>query len=61
MLTRRIDRALDALHVCEERVPELREIYPQGSPQALALDAVMASIDNAKAVLFEPVGTKPKE
>lgn len=52
MLTRRIDPALNAMSDCKRRLPELREIYEPDSPQAKALDDVLASIDRAKAVLF---------
>jgi hypothetical protein len=52
MLTRRIDPALTAMSDCKRRLPQLREIYEADSPQAKALDEVLASIDRAKAALF---------
>ena len=36
MLTRKIDRALDAMAACKDRVPALREIYRADSPEGLA-------------------------
>ena len=38
MLTRKIDRALDAMAACQDRVPALREIYRADSPRAWPWD-----------------------
>ena len=54
MLTRRIDAALEALWTCRERLPLLRDLYAQGTPERAALDGIVAAIDLADKVLLRP-------
>jgi hypothetical protein len=51
MLTRKIDRALDAMAACKDRVPALREIYRADSPEGLALGNLMDAVERAQQVL----------
>ncbi|MGR4865906.1 hypothetical protein [Caulobacter sp. LARHSG274] len=51
MLTRKIDRALDAMAACQDRVPALREIYRADSPEGLALGHLMDAVERARRVL----------
>jgi hypothetical protein len=51
MLTRKIDRALDAMAACKDRVPALREIYRADSPEGLALGNLMEAVEQAQQVL----------
>jgi hypothetical protein len=51
MLTRKIDRALDAMAACKDRVPALREIYRADSPEGLALGNLMEAVERAQQVL----------
>ncbi len=51
MLTRKIDRALDAMAACKDRVPALREIYRADSPEGLALGQLMDAVDRAQRAL----------
>ncbi len=51
MLTRKIDRALDAMAACKDRVPALREIYRADSPEGLALRNLMEAVERAQQVL----------
>ena len=51
MLTRKIDRALDAMAACKDRVPALREIYRADSPEGLALGHLMEAVERAQQVL----------
>jgi hypothetical protein len=51
MLTRKIDRALDAMAACKDRVPALREIYRADSPEGLALGHLMDAVERAQQVL----------
>jgi hypothetical protein len=51
MLTRKINRALDAMAACQDRVPALREIYRADSPEGLALGNLMAAVEQAQRVL----------
>jgi hypothetical protein len=51
MLTRRIDRALEALISCREHVPLLRDLYGSGSPERVALDAVLDQVRLADDLL----------
>ncbi|MFZ0267796.1 hypothetical protein [Caulobacter sp.] len=51
MLTRKIDRALDAMAACKDRVPALREIYRADSPEGLALGHLMDAVEQAQQVL----------
>jgi hypothetical protein len=54
MLTRKIDRALDAMAACKDRVPALREIYRADSPEGLALGHLMEAVERAQQVLQGP-------
>lgn len=59
MLTRRIDQALEALILCRERLPFLRDSYRPGSPERAALDAALEGLrraDQALARGCEPPG-----
>lgn len=51
MLTRKIDRALDAMAACKDRVPALREIYRADSPEGLALGHLMEAVERAQQAL----------
>jgi hypothetical protein len=51
MLTRKIDRALDAMAACKDRVPALREIYRADSPEGLALGHLMDAVEQAQRAL----------
>ena len=51
MLTRKIDRALDAMAACQDRVPDLREIYRADSPEGLALGNLMEAVERAQRAL----------
>jgi hypothetical protein len=51
MLTRKIDRALDAMAACKDRVPALREIYRADSPEGLALGNLMEAVEQAQQAL----------
>ena len=51
MLTRKIDRALDAMAACQDRVPALREIYRADSPEGLALGHLMEAVERAQHAL----------
>ena len=51
MLTRKIDRALDAMAACQDRVPALREIYRADSPEGLALGHLMDAVERAQRAL----------
>jgi hypothetical protein len=44
MLSRTVDSALNALWLCRERVPPLRDRYSHGSPERATLDRVLAAI-----------------
>lgn len=52
MLTRRIDRALEALISCREHVPGLRDLYRDGTPERAALDAVLDGVRRADGLLL---------
>ena len=51
MLTRKIDRALDAMAACQDRLPALREIYRADSPEALVLGSLLEAVERAQRVL----------
>jgi len=51
MLTRKIDRALDAMAACKDRVPALRDIYRADSPEGLALGHLMDAVERAQQIL----------
>lgn len=51
MLTRKIDRALDAMAACQDRVPALREIYRADSPEGVALGSLLDAVERAQRVL----------
>ncbi|CAN5346597.1 hypothetical protein BH10PSE3_BH10PSE3_11780 [soil metagenome] len=51
MLTRKIDRALDAMAACKDRVPALREIYRADSPEGQALGHLMDAVEQAQRAL----------
>lgn len=63
MLTRRIDQALEALILCRERLPFLRDLYRPGSSERAALDAVLEGLRRADHALTirrcEPPGASP--
>lgn len=52
MFTRSIDQALDALAACRRRLPSLRDLYREDSPERAALDAALAAVSRADDVLF---------
>ncbi len=51
MLTRRIDQALEALILCRERLPFLRDLYRPESPERAALDALLDGLRRADHAL----------
>jgi hypothetical protein len=51
MLTRKIDRALDAMAACRDRLPALREIYRADSPESLALGSLLEAVELTQRVL----------
>ncbi len=57
MLTHKIDGALDALLACMMRLPALRDCYRPGTPERIALDDLMASLQQTDAVLFNVGGS----
>lgn len=59
MLTRPIDRALEALTACRLRVPYLRDLYREGSPERDALDKVLKFVAEADDTLAGRAGRSP--
>ncbi|MDR3506843.1 MAG: hypothetical protein P4L64_02990 [Caulobacteraceae bacterium] len=53
MLTHKIDGALDALLACMMRLPALRDCYRPGTPERVALDELMVSLQRTDAALFD--------
>jgi hypothetical protein len=53
MLTRRIDAALDAIAACRDRVPELRNLYRDGTPERAALENLIDAAHRANGVLAD--------
>ena len=53
MLTRRIDRALDALATCRSRLPGLRDIYRPESVERAALDRLLAALAETETALAQ--------
>jgi hypothetical protein len=53
MLTRRIDAALDAIAACRDRVPELRDLYGNGTPERAALENLIDAARRASDVLTD--------
>ncbi|MBO9545408.1 hypothetical protein [Caulobacter sp.] len=58
MLTRKIDRALEAMAACQERVPALREIYRADSPEGVALSGLLEAVERAQKVLGREAAAK---
>ncbi len=56
MLTRSIDQALEALTACRQRLPALRDLYREGSPERAALDTVLEAVRRVDAVM----GARPR-
>jgi hypothetical protein len=56
VLTRRIDQAFEALILCRERLPVLRDLYRPGSPERAALDAVLEGLRRADHALSQRCG-----
>ena len=54
MFTRRIDAALDALVVCRERLPALREAFHPETSERAALDDLAAALNRARDALAAP-------
>lgn len=54
MLTRRIDQALEALTVCRERLPFLRDLYRPGSAERAALEAALEGLCAVHHALTDP-------
>ena len=59
MFTRSIDQALEALAACRRRLPSLRDLYREGSPERAALDAALAAVHQADDVLCAPYRRPP--
>jgi hypothetical protein len=53
VLTRRIDQALEALIVCRERLPFLRDLYRPGSVERAALEAALEGLNAAQNALMD--------
>jgi hypothetical protein len=51
MLTRQIDAAFDAIAACRERVPALRDLYRDGTPERAALDDLIDAARRANGAL----------
>lgn len=54
MVTRRLDRALEAISECRARTPDLKAAFSQGTPQVEALNALLAALDLADRALRTP-------
>jgi hypothetical protein len=54
MLTRKIDAALDAITACRTRTPDLLDCYRTGAPERVALERLMAALDQACGALTRP-------
>ena len=52
MLTKPIDKALEALTACRQHVPFLRDLYRLESPERAALDGVLRAVGEANEVLI---------
>ncbi len=59
MITRRLDRALEAMHACRLRTPDMREVFGPNTPQWEALTALMAALDYAERSLQAPAAGAP--
>jgi len=51
VLTRRIDLALEALILCRERLPFLRDLYRVGTPERAVLEALLEGLCEADRAL----------
>ena len=51
VITRRIDQALEALILCRERLPFLRDLYRPGSPERAVLDTALEELCRAHHTL----------
>lgn len=51
MITRRIDRGLEALHQCETAIPGLADVFREGSPERAALHEVCMAAKRARQIL----------
>jgi hypothetical protein len=60
VVTERLDRALAAMHECRLRTPELKAVFDALTPQAEALNALIAALDLADRALRAPRG-EPRE
>jgi len=52
MLTKPIDKALEALTACRQHVPYLPDLYRPESPERAALDGVLRAVGEANEVLI---------
>jgi hypothetical protein len=52
MLTRPIDKALDALIACRQNLPFLRDLYRPESPEWAALNGVLNAVGQASEALI---------
>lgn len=55
MITRRIDRGLEALHQCEATLPQMVALLPEGSQAREAVQEAWQSARRARMVLASPV------
>lgn len=54
MITRRIDRGLEALHQCEAALPQMAALLPEGSQAREAVQEACRSARRARMVLASP-------
>ena len=60
MVTRGLDRALEAIGECRRRAPELKAVFGPLTPQAEALGALIAALDLAERALTAPDRSHPR-
>jgi len=52
MLSKPIDKALEALTACRQHVPFLRDLYRLESPERAAFDGVLRAVGEANEILI---------
>lgn len=57
MLTRRLDRAFEAMTECRRRAPDLTAVFGPGTAEREALNALIAALDLAERALYP---TRPR-
>jgi len=51
MVTRRLDRAFEAVSECRRRAPDLTDAYAAGTPEREAVNALIAALELAERAL----------